>query len=173
MPSRYLTIGRITKPQGIRGEVIVTIDTDFPSRFFQQESFLLRTADEAPEPYEVEHVRPHKDRVVIKFRSINSRNDAEQLRNMEIVIPSEERFTEDEDFFYFDELEGMDVQEVDGRTIGRVTSVMIAPGRDVLVVDSNGTEVLIPFARDICVSVDREHRVIHVQMPDGLESLNR
>lgn len=173
MPSRYLTIGRIAKPQGIRGEVVVTIDTDFPSRFFDEDTFLLRKPGEAPTEYPIDHVRPHKDRVVIKFQHCNSRNDAEQLRGMEIVIPEEDRITDDEDFFYYDELEDMVVLDEQGNTVGTVQSVMMVPGRDVLVVVSGSREVLIPFAADICYEVNRETRTVRVRMPDGLENINQ
>ena len=173
MPSRYLTIGRITKPQGIRGEVLVSMDTDFPSRFFERNEFLLMTGKNEPEIYPVEYVRPHKDRIVIKFSNIDSRNEAEGLRDMEIVVPKSDRITDDADFFYFDELEGMTIQDETGRILGKVTSIMVVPGRDILVVEDSNREVMIPFAREICVAVDREHRVIHVNMPDGLETLNQ
>lgn len=173
MPSRYLTIGRIAKPQGIRGEVVVTIDTDFPSRFFEADHFLLRKPGQEPREYPVDHVRPHKDRVVIKFQHCDSRNDAEKLRDMEIVIPEEDRITDDENFFYYDELENMVVLDENGNTVGKVQSVLMVPGRDVLVVRDCNREILIPFAEHICYEVDRETRTIRVRMPEGLESINQ
>ena len=173
MRPRYLTIGRIAKPQGIRGEVIVNIETDFPSRFFESNGFFLRARDSDEEPRFVpaDAVRPHRDRIVIKFQGVDSRTDAELLRDMELVIPVDDRNTDD-DYFHHFELEGMQVDTIDGRHLGKVHEVMLAPHRDILIVRGKDRELLIPFAREICVDVDRDRRRIQVDLPEGLETIN-
>jgi len=153
--------------------VIVNIETDFPDRFFDADGFLLRAPGSEDEPrfMPVVRVRPHKERIVIQFRGVDSRNAAEELRNMELVIPIEDRATE-EDYFHHFELEGMTVATTDGRPLGTVAEIMVAPGHDVLVVRREGHEILVPFTRSICLSVDRETRRIVVDLPDGLETVN-
>lgn len=172
MTRNYLTIGRITKPQGIRGEVIVAVETDFPSRFLEAAHLLIQMNQEAPVLYAVERIRPHKGRFIVKFSDIADRNEAETLRNAKVVIPESERHRED-DFFYFDELEGMLVRTQEGRSLGTVREVLPNPGHDILVVRDGSRELLIPFSREICTDVDREDRVITVNLPQGLEDINR
>lgn len=173
MSPEFLTIGKIARPQGIRGEVIVNIETDFPSRFFDETVFLVRTKDGSSRKMKAEKVRMHKDRVVIKFLGIDTMNDAETLREAEILIPIEQRDIEDEDFFYHFELIGMKLIDVSGRMIGIVEDVLVNPGNDILVVQGKAGEVLVPFRKEICIEVNRETGNITVNMPEGLEEINR
>ncbi|NOY22935.1 MAG: 16S rRNA processing protein RimM [Acidobacteria bacterium] len=172
MSPEFLTIGKIARPQGIRGEVIVNVETDFPSRFFDETVFLVRTKDGTSHQMTSEKARMHKGRVVIKFQSIDTMNDAERLRDAEILIPVEKRNTDDADFFYHYELVGMSVIATDGHTVGRVTEVLVSPGQDILVVQGKDGEVLV-FRKEICIEVDRETERITVDMPEGLEEINR
>lgn len=171
MTRKYLTIGRITKPQGIRGEVIVAVETDFPSRFLEAEVLLVQTGNAAPVSYPVERIRPHKGRFIVKFKDIASRNEAEGLRNADVVIPQEDRHRE-EDFFYFDELEGMAVRTREDRLLGTVREIMPNPGHDILVVRDRSREILIPFDKAMCIDVDLKNRTITVDLPEGLEDIN-
>ncbi len=173
MSPEFLTIGKIARPQGIRGEVIVNIETDFPSRFFESSDFLIRTKDGNSRTMKAEKARMHKGRVVIKFQNIDTMNEAESLRNAEILIPVENRNTEDEDFFYHFELTGMTVSNVSGRIIGKVKEVLINPGNDILVVQGKEGEILIPFRKEICIEVNRETGQIVAELPEGLEEINR
>ncbi len=172
MKVEYLTIGKIARPQGNKGEVIVNIETDFPSRFFDADFLLVKTENQTLK-LKVLNARNHKGRVVIKFEGYNSINDAETLRDAEIIIPESEK-KEEEDYFYYHQLEGLDVESVDGEEVGRVNSVIVIDGQnDVLEVkDKDGRDILIPFVKDICVDVDLEEGLIKVNMPDGLKEAN-
>ena len=172
MKVKYLTIGKIAKPQGNKGEVIVNIETDFPSRFFEAEYLLVKTETETLK-LKVLNARNHKGRVVLKFEGYNSINDAETLRDAEIIIPESEKMDE-EDFFYYHELEGMNVQTVDGEDLGVVQSVLVINGNhDVLEVkEKSGKDILIPFVKDICVKVNPDENLIVVDMPEGLKEAN-
>ncbi|BBB31934.1 16S rRNA processing protein RimM [Thermotomaculum hydrothermale] len=172
MKVEYLTIGKIAKPQGNKGEVIVNIETDFPSRFFESEFLLVKTEEEILK-LKVLNARNHKGRVVLKFEGYNSINDAETLRDAEIIIPESEKM-EEEDFYYFYQLEGMEVETIDGEKLGSVKSVLVIDGNhDVLEVkNKNGQDILIPFVKDICVEVDTDSNLIKVNMPEGLKEAN-
>ncbi len=172
MKVEYLTIGKIAKPQGNKGEVIVNIETDFPSRFFESEFLLVKTEEETIK-LKVLNARNHKGRVVLKFEGYNSINDAETLRGAEIIIPESEK-TEEEDFFYYHELEGINVETLEGEKLGTVQSILVIDGNhDVLEVkNEKGQDILIPFIKEICVDVDVENNVIKVDMPEGLKEAN-
>ncbi len=172
MKVEYLTIGKIAKPQGNKGEVIVNIETDFPSRFFESEFLLVKIEDEILK-LKVLNARNHKGRVVLKFEGYNSINDAETLRDAEIIIPESEKM-EEEDFFYYHELEGMGVESLDGEKVGTVQSILVIDGNhDVLEVkNEKGQDILIPFIKEICVDVDLENNLIKVDMPEGLKEAN-
>ncbi len=172
MKVEYLTIGKIARPQGNKGEVIVNIETDFPSRFFEADFLLVKTESETLK-LKVLNARNHKGRVVLKFEGYNSINDAETLRDAEIIIPASEKMKE-EDFYYYHDLEGMRVETVDGEELGFVKSILVIEGNhDVLEVETEGgKEILIPFVKEICVDVEMKENLIKVDMPEGLKEAN-
>jgi len=174
MKVEYLTIGKIARPHSNRGEVIINIMTDFPSRFFDDSCYFIQFKKNDPVSYTVERVREHKGRIIAKFKGIDSINDAEVLRNGFIVIPEEERMVkDDDDYFYHYELIGMKVILENGRLIGSVREIMeIAGGRDILAVNTGKGEVLIPFVDRFCIEINRESREITVELPAGLEEIN-
>lgn len=175
MKVQYLTIGKIARPHSNRGEVIINIMTDFPSRFFESSEFLIKIGNNEPVFFEVAGAREHKGRVIAKLKGIDSINDAESLRNALIVIPEDERMDKDDDnYFYHYELLGMSVIDLDGKFIGKVREVMeIAGGRDILAVNTDNGEALIPFVDKFCVEIDREKEEILVDLPSGLLEINK
>jgi 16S rRNA processing protein RimM len=177
-PSRFLAVARIIKPQGRRGEVIAELTSDFPDRFSTLRSVYLQTREEAPSPALLENVWKHKGRIVLKFAGIDSIDAALCLRNRYVLIPFEERVQLPEDSYYHSELVGCRVLLSSDQTAGKlgiVTSVEPTGGVPVLHVarDVSGkNELLIPFARAICKRIDPEARVIEIDPPEDLLTLN-
>jgi len=126
-------------------------------------------------PYEVESVWEHRGRVVFKFRGIDTISEAERLRGAEIRVPWTERYQLPPGEYYHDDLVGCEVIDADsGSTVGKVANWQEFGGSGLLDVrTADGEEVLIPFARSICVNIDLEKRQITVRLPDGLKELNR
>lgn len=89
MSEKMITIGKITKSQGNKGEVRVLPLTDFPERFeILDKVFLVKTNRKIEK--EIESLRFHKGFVIIKFTDINDINSAEEIRDFEIRIPEED-----------------------------------------------------------------------------------
>jgi 16S rRNA processing protein RimM len=129
--------------------------------------------DEAEEPHhmEIETVWEHSNRLVFKFRGIDSISDAERWRGAEVRIPVADREPLEEGAFYFSDLIGCEVWDRKlGDRVGCVVAVREFGGPGVLELD-NG--LLIPYAKAICVNIDPPARRIDVDLPDGLRELNR
>ncbi len=126
-------------------------------------------------PFEVESVWEHRGRVIFKFRGTDTISDAEHLRGAEIRIPRAQRFQLPEGEYYHDDLIGCEVTDADsGCPLGRVASWQESGGSGLLEVrTADGDEMLVPFARSICVGIDVERRQITVRLPEGLKELNR
>jgi 16S rRNA processing protein RimM len=174
-----ITVARILRPHGIRGEVAAEILTDFPERLKRLSSAKLW--DERSEPRGVairscwlSHSRGGQ--AIFHFEGSNSISDAEQLVGLQVQIPFAERMKLPSGSYYITDLVGCEVREKDGAAIGRVRDVEstgeIVSGTPNLVVDSANGELLIPLAKDICVRVDIEARCIDVVLPEGLRELN-
>lgn len=163
-----IAIARITKARGLRGEVVANVLTDFPERFENLETVLAVKADNSRDELKIEKFWFQKGRIVLKFEGVDSIEAAETLRDTEICIP-ESKAVELETDEYFDwELEGCEVETVEGEKIGRVKEVLRTGGTEVLIVEGAEKEFLIPFAETICTSVDVESKLIKIDAPEGL-----
>ncbi|MBI4165167.1 MAG: 16S rRNA processing protein RimM [Acidobacteria bacterium] len=174
--SEYVAVARITRPQGRRGEVAAEILSDFPERLLGLKTVFLRDSGGKPEAMQVEDAWPHKGRIILKFSSVDSIDDAERLRGREVLIPRSERAPLGEHQYWVSDLEGCRVLvERDGTTteVGRVVGVDAAGGAEVLRVESAQGEVLIPLAQEICTRIDTESKVIWIDPPEDLLKLNQ
>jgi 16S rRNA processing protein RimM len=172
---RFLTIARILRPQGRKGEVAAEILTDFPERFRQLQSVYLEAPGEGSESFQVEHAWPHKGQIILKFRGTDTIESAARLRGRQVLIPWEDRTPLPPHHYYLCELRGCRVvRKFPEREIGTVTEVEATGGVDVLHVtppDGKG-EVLIPLAQEICTEIDLSSRTIVIEPPEDLLEVN-
>jgi 16S rRNA processing protein RimM len=178
-----VTVARILRPHGRRGEVACEILSDFPERFKDLGAVELRDAKGAARRVVVRGCWLSQSRggqAIFHFEGSDSINDAEKLVGLEVQIPIGARVALPAGSYYITDLEGCTVRDAgDGRagvTIGTVTGVQMTgegvAGTPILVVDSSRGELLIPLAQDICVRVDVAAREIDVVLPEGLRDLN-
>ncbi len=168
MDEELVTIAKTVKTRGLRGELVADLLTDFPERFDNLERVLVVCADKKTSELEIEKFWFQKDRVVFKFKGIDTIEAAEKWRNCEICVPESET-VELEDGEFFDwELENCRVETIDGAKIGVVQELMRTGATEILVVKDAEKEYLIPFAETICVEVDIENKLIRVDAPEGL-----
>ena len=171
----FLTIGRVVKTHGRRGEVVAEILTDFPDRF-QAGSELLLLDGTAVETRQVEASNFHKARMIVKFAGCDSIAAAETLVGREVVIPKSSRRALPPGAVYLADLVGCAVRE-GSELLGAVEAVreMDETGESgapvLLQVRTAQGELLIPFAAEICRQVDVESREIQVSLPEGLREL--
>ena len=165
-----LVVGRIGKPQGIRGEVTVQVRTDDPDTRFAAGA-VLHTDPPERGPLTVAAARWQNGRLVVAFEGVPDRSAAEQLR--ETVLQVDARTLpppEDEDEFHDHVLRGMTAELVDGSALGEVADVLHLPHGDVLVLRrrDTGAEVLVPFVKAMVPVVDVAARRLQVDPPEGL-----
>jgi 16S rRNA processing protein RimM len=163
-----VAIAKIVRPRGLRGEVVADLLTDFPERFEGLENVIGVSADGTRSELKIQEFWFQKDRIVLRFAGIASVDEADPLRGLEICIPESDaaRLAPDE---YFDwQLQGCAVETVEGEQIGRVRELMRTGGTELLVVENDTREYLVPFAESICIEVDIENRKIRIDPPEGL-----
>jgi 16S rRNA processing protein RimM len=173
---QWLVLGRVVRSRGRTGEVIVDAPGVAPDRLTSGGEFHLFKAD-APlldAPVAVENSWDHQGKLIVKFAGVNSITEAEALRGVEIRIRQGERAPLSDDEVYLADLVGCDVFDQSGDRIGKVEDWQDSAGPILLeVVDEQGIEILVPFARSICVNIDAAGKRIDVVLPDGLKDLNR
>ncbi len=167
-----ITIGRIVAPHGLRGEVRVRLETDFPDRFDAlRDIYLVR--DGRVEAATIAGCRPHRGGLLLTLDRVGDLPGAERLRGAEIAVPREAAVPLPAGTFYVFEIIGLRVAAEDGRPLGVIAEVLRAPAHDVYVTRGPGGEVLIPALRDIVRRVDRETGEMVVALPSTLEAAGR
>ena len=172
-PEDLLVVGRIGKPQGIKGEVTVEVRTDDPEQRFAEGAQLLTDPPERG-PLLVETARSQNGRLMIGFAGVTDRNGAELLRDTLLQVDARTLAPpEDADEFHDHVLRGMAAVLVGGAALGEVVDVLHLPHGDVLVVrrHDNAAEVLVPFVKAMVPEVDVAARTLVVDPPDGLLDL--
>jgi len=164
---RFMVIGRVTRPHGIRGEVSVEVLTDFPERFDTIDVVYLGDALE-PKAWQVRGSRWHKDRVLLTLEGCKDRTTAGTLRGLLVQVPIEEAMPLPEDEYYPYELVGLDVVTVEGEELGRLSDVLFTNANDVYVVLGPRGQILLPAIADVIERVDLDQGQMVVRLMEGL-----
>lgn len=176
--SEFITLARVVKTQGRHGEVAAEMHSDVPGRFAAgMKLFALPKAQdlkaqESRRELEVEDLWPHKGLVVLKFRGVDSMNDAELLIGSELQIPSTERADLEPGWNYVSDLVGCTVLD-HAREIGRIEDVQFGAGEaPLLIVSSAGKKFDVPFAEAYLEGVDTAQRQVRMNLPEGMLEIN-
>ena len=175
-----VTLARILRPWGRRGEVAAEIFTDFPRRLSELSEVWLADGRKEPRRISLLSCRIHLGQAILQFAGIDSISAAEGLRGLEVQVPIDDRAPIGPDRVYISDLIGCEVWEQGATSaLGAVRDVQRAgeqgsrsPESWFLVVAGERGELLIPLAAEICTAVDIPSRRIAVRLPEGLRDLN-
>ncbi|MGD1022724.1 MAG: ribosome maturation factor RimM [Candidatus Sulfotelmatobacter sp.] len=171
----FITLARVVKTQGRRGEVASEIYSNVPDRFAAGMKLLAlpRESKQSRRELEVEELWPHKGLLVLKFAGVNSISEAEALIGCELQVPRSQRSPLEAGWNYVSDLVGCAVLD-HGREIGRIEDVQFGAGEAPLfVVRDAATRLLeVPFAEAYLDSVDVERRQVRMNLPEGLLKVN-
>lgn len=167
-----ISVGRIVRPHGNRGQVVVVPHTDFPEERFAVGATVHMLQAERVVAKVVTAGREHDGRWIVGFDGTSSIDDAETLRGRELKIPAEALHALAPGGFYAHDLVGCSVVTVAGVVVGTVDSVDLATGIPMLTI-VKPHDVLVPFTDAICRRVDIASRLIEIDPPEGLIELNR
>ena len=167
---RMVLVGRVARPHGLRGHVVVNPDTDFPETRFAPGSVLWLGGEDGPRPVTVRESRMQGGRPVIALEGTSRIEDVESWGGRELRVPEAALAALPADVYYEHQLVGCAVETVDGVPVGTV--VRVEGGAPRLVIDGPRGEVLVPLAQEICVDIDIEARRIRITPPEGLLELN-
>lgn len=163
---RFLVIGRIIKPHGVRGEVRVEIITDLPERFTWLE--IVYVGDSSPEPVKVESVRFHKNYALVKLEGYDTRETAAELRNQLLQVPEDEGIPLEDGEYFLYQLVGLAVYTDEGEHLGELVEVMETKANNVFVVHGPRGEVLLPDTDEVILEIDFENSRMVVHLLPGL-----
>ena len=166
------SVGRIARTHGLRGQVIVDVNTDFPEERFQPGLDVFVERNGVVEALRIATLRFQGGRPVIGFDGIDTIDRAEELAGQEMRVPVDRLMALPAETFYWHDLIGCAVETSTGRAVGVVSGVEGTMGSSRIVVDGPRGEVLIPLAAEICTTIDVAGKRIVVNAPEGLLDLN-
>ncbi len=167
-----IAVGIIRKPHGVRGEASVEPWTDSLDRFNELHAVTLVSPDEAEtRVVEIESARTHGDRALVKFKGIDSPEALRDLRTWTIEIPMAEARKLDRGEYFLHDLEGLELVDAAGKRRGVVKKAYEGGGGVLLNVEGPNGEFEVPFAEEICTTIDLRRKKIIVDLPEGLDDL--
>ena len=169
---QFITLARIVKPQGRRGEVAAELFTDFPERFGERRKLQLLMPSGKRRYVELEDFWAHKERMVLKFAGVDSIAAAEELRGCEVQIPASERVELADGSVYISDLIGCAAYER-GELLGEIADVEFGAGEaPLLKIGREGRELLVPFAEAYLVKLNAAAKKIELALPEGMLELD-
>ena len=178
MNQPFITIARVVKTQGRRGEVAAEILTDFPEKFSQRKQLSALLPDGARREFSVENAWFHKGRVILKLAGVDSITSAEGLAGAELQVPASERATPEPGSYFIGDLAGCRVADVStgaAKDLGVISEVRFGAGEAPLLViaEADGKEYLVPFAEAYTQNLDLAGKRLELRLPEGMLELDK
>lgn len=160
-------LGYVLKTHGVQGEVTFVLDVDDPSIYTTLESVFIEINGKLV-PFFIDKIQVLKDKAIVKLEDINSLQKAQSLVGNGLYLPLGNLPELEEDQFYYHEIvEYLVVDEKLGN-LGKITNVYEMPHQDLIAMQYQEKEVLIPITDEIVTGIDHDKKELYVELPDGL-----
>ncbi|MDA8099833.1 MAG: ribosome maturation factor RimM [Nitrospiraceae bacterium] len=163
-----ITIGKVQKPHGVKGEVKVEPLTDHLDRFRKLRRVFLTASDEKTQECAVKAVRYLDSIPLLQLAGYDSPERARELNGRLVQIPEEEAVPLPEGQYYWFELIGMEVLSEAGEKLGRIVDIFQTGSNDVYVMQSGKREIYLPATKEIVKQVDRQAKRMVIHVMEGL-----
>ena len=162
----FLAVGKVRRPHGVAGDVLVEVYTDFPERL---QTKAVVYAGETHIPLTIRRQRSHNDGILLAFDGFITPEQVGRFRNQILYIAAADAVELPEGEFYYHELLGLSVFNETGEPLGKVTEIMQTGANDVYVVTNDaGHEILLPAIAEVILDVDLDSKIIKVHLLPGL-----
>ena len=164
-------LGRIVRKHSFKGEVVIKLDTDEPELYENLESVFVQHGANLI-PFFMEKTLLQKgNQLRVKFEGVDSEADADGIMKSGIYLPLNMLPKLEGNKFYFHEVIGFTLEDVNHGAVGEITAINDATAQPLFEVDREGVELLIPMIDHFIKKIDRENKTILVETPDGLIDL--
>ena len=162
--------GKVIRTHGYKGGLKVVLDVDDPPKYAKLELIFVELKKKLV-PYFIENIQFEKNKANLKFEDINTIEQAERFLQASLYLPLDLLPKLKGNKFYYHEVTGFTVTDVQYGEIGTILKIIELPGNPLFSVDYDGTEILIPVTDEIILKVDRRSKSIHIKAPQGLIEL--
>ncbi len=165
MPPEFLAVGRVLRPHGVRGELLLEALTDSPGPLSGVDTVYL---GDAAEPHPLAGARLHRGRLLIRLQDCADRDAAEAFRGQLVQIRIGEAAPPPPGSYYHHQIVGLAVVTDEGEALGEVTEILETGSNDVYVVSGSSGEILLPALTSVILKVDLEAKRMTVHLLEGL-----
>ncbi len=171
MSDKLFTVGKIVNTHGIRGEIKIWPQTDFPDIRFRKGSRLVLFQPEgaARMSVEIEAARQHKNVYIVKLKGLDSIDDVEKYKGWMLKVTEDQLVDLPDDQYYYHEIIGCHVVTDQGEELGTITDILTTGANDVWVVERPKRKpVLIPVIDDVLLGVDVPNKQVRIHLMEGM-----
>lgn len=176
--AKYIIVGGVVRPHGVRGELCVDTHADSPSYFARGARLRLSVPADPGRgrDFVVRFARPHKERLLLTLEGVADRDAAEALRGLAVCVPASEVPPAGDGEVFLHELPGLRVRLAAAKPtdpdLGVIEDVRDAGGAELWVIrDARGREILFPAADPLVPEIDLEAGIAVIDPPPGLLEL--
>jgi 16S rRNA processing protein RimM len=162
----YLSVGFLRRPHGVKGEIFMDLRTDFPERMKSGRKLFV---GEAHKPMTLTNVRPHQAGLLVKFRDVDTPEEAGLYRNQWVFVKKSDVPPLPSGQIYKHELIGFRVVDESENLLGELIEILETGANDVYIVrDDSGKEILLPDIPSVILDLDTGARTMRVHLLEGL-----
>jgi 16S rRNA processing protein RimM len=162
----FLVVGKLLRPHGIRGEILMAVLTDFPERIQPGVTFYL---GEGYTPAILAGVRHHNKGLLLRIEGIDTREEIAEFRNRDVFVSAQDRPPLPKGEYYLHELIGMQVVTDEGEALGVLSEMIETGATNVYVIRREGkADVLIPATDEVILAIDVKNKTMRVHLLEGL-----
>ena len=166
-------LGRVTKKYSFKGEVIVKLDTDEPEIYQNLNAVFIDLGKDLL-PFFIEKISFQRgSELRVRFEDVNTEQDADAILKKEVYLPLDLLPKLSGDKFYFHEIIGFSLLDVNYGTIGTIESINDSTAQALFIVSDGEDEILVPMVKDFIKKIDRKKREVLVETPEGLIEMNK
>lgn len=160
-------LGYISKPHGLKGDVSIIIDADYPENYQKLESVFIEQ-DKQLVPFFIKSIKLSGNKGVLSLEESTSIETAQTLKGGKLYLPLEFLPELEKDQFYFHEIIGYTINDEQAGVLGTVMTIYDAGPQDIIAFEHLGKEILLPINDQTILRVDKAGQILHVSIPDGL-----
>lgn len=169
MSDKLRTIGKIVNTHGIRGELKIVSETDFPERFDAGSELVIVDAQNKQTPVKIQSSRLHKNMYIVKLEKYDNINDVEKYKGSLLKIDAKYQEPLEEGEYYYHEIIGCRVITEEGQELGAITEILTPGANDVWVVSRpQNKQLLLPVIDDVVLDVDVLSKIVRIHLMEGL-----
>lgn len=165
LPPSLLAVGRVLRPHGVRGDLLLTSLTDFPEHLGEIDTVYL---GDAAEPHVVASFRQHRGQLLLRLAGVADRDSADGFRGQLVQIRPQAAAPLPPGSYYHHDILGLAAVTDEGEQLGEVVEILQTGSNDVYVVRGEGGEILLPAISSVILDISLANRQITVHLIDGL-----